>query len=210
MFRKHLLAWMLLPLALPAQDFRSDVRVVNLFASVRDSQGHVVANLNKDDFTLEEDGRPQTIRYFSRESAQPLALGLLVDTSISQKKLLAEERTASLRFLMQVLRPDMDRAFILHFDREVELLQDFTASREALDQALARLQTPTLPPHKRGTPKVGAWTLGGTELYDAILLASDDLLRKQSGRKALVLLTDGVDNGSKKGLFDAIRAAQFA
>lgn len=207
---KHLWMWMLFPLLLPAQDFSTNVRVVNLFATVRDSQGHVVSNLTKDDFTLEEDGRPRTIRYFSRESGQPLTLGLLVDTSISQKKLLPEERTASLKFLMQVLRPGMDRAFVLHFDRDVELLQDLTASREALDQALARLQTPTLPPHRRGTPKVGAWTLGGTALYDAILLASDDLLRKQSGRKALVLLTDGVDNGSKIGLFDAIRAAQFA
>jgi len=201
---------MLFPLALPAQDFTTDVRVVNLFATVRDAQGHVVGNLNKDDFTLEEDGRPQTIRYFSRESGLPLTLGLLVDTSISQKKLLAEERAASFKFLMQVLRPDMDRAFVIHFDREVELLADLTSSRATLDQALARLQTPTLPPHKRGTPKVGAWTLGGTDLYDAILLASDDLLRKQSGRKAIVLLTDGVDNGSKIGLFDAIRAAQFA
>ena len=201
---------MLLPLALSAQDFRADVRVVNLFATVRDTQGHVVKNLTKDDFRLEEDGRLQTIRYFSRESGLPLTLGLLVDTSISQKKLLAEERAASFKFLMQVLRPDMDRAFVVHFDREVELLADLTSSREALDQALARLQTPTLPPHKRGTPKVGAWTLGGTALYDAVLLASDDLMRKQSGRKAVVLLTDGVDNGSKIGLFDAIRAAQFA
>ena len=207
------------PLLLCAQEaatFSTDVRVVNLFATVRDAQGHLVPNLTKDDFTLEEDGQPQTIRYFSRESGLPLTLGLLVDTSISQKRVLAEERTASYRFLSQVLRPDMDRAFVIHFDRDVELLQDLTGSREKLDAALARLQTPKLPQRKRGEPKVGLWALGGTALYDAVLLASeevlekDQLLRKQPGRKALILLTDGVDNGSKIGLFRAIESAQHA
>jgi VWFA-related protein len=204
---------MLLPFAALSQDpatFSTDVRVVNLFATVRDPQGHVVPNLTPDDFTLEEDGRPQTIRYFARESGLPLTLGLLVDTSISQKRVLAEERTASLGFLGQVLRQEKDRAFVIHFDREVELLQDLTSSRDQLEQALARLHIPTLPPRKHGDPKIGLWTLGGTALYDAVLLASDEIMRKQSGRKALVLLTDGVDNGSKIGLFRAIQSAQFA
>lgn len=201
------------PLLLCAQDaatFSTDVRVINLFATVRDAQGHVVPNLTKDDFTLEEDGHPQTIRYFSQESGLPLTLGLLVDTSISQKRLLAEERTASFRFLSQVLRQEKDRAFVIHFDREVELSQDLTSSRDQLDQALARLHTPTLPQRKHGDPKIGLWTLGGTELYDAVLLASNELMSRQSGRKAIVLLTDGVDNGSKIGLFRAIQSAQFA
>jgi VWFA-related protein len=208
---KTLFVLVLSPLLLCAQDaatFSTDVRVVNLFATVRDAQGHVVPNLTKDDFTLEEDGRPQTIRYFSQESGLPLTLGLLIDTSISQKRVLAEERTASFRFLSQVLRPEQDRAFVIHFDRDVELLQDLTSSRELLDQALARLQTPKLPPRKRGDPKIGLWALGGTALYDSVLLASDDLMRKQAGRKAIVLLTDGVDNGSKIGLFAAIQSAQ--
>lgn len=204
---------MLLACSLPAQDqatFKTDVRVVNLFATVRDAQGHLVPNLTRDDFTLEEDGRPQTIRYFASESGLPLTIGLLVDTSISQKRVLTEERAASFRFLTEVLRQENDRAFVVHFDRDVELLQELTSSRDQLDQALARLHAPALPPRKHGVPKIGAWTLGGTALYDSILLASDDLMSKQSGRKALVLLTDGVDNGSKIGLFDAIRAAQFA
>ncbi|MGB6942052.1 MAG: VWA domain-containing protein, partial [Bryobacteraceae bacterium] len=138
----------------------------------------------------------------------PLIIGLLVDTSVSQERLLAEEHTASLRFFNQVLHSDQDRAFVIHFDREVELLQDLTASREQLDTALARLQTPKLPPRKRGEPKIGRWTLAGTDLYDSVLLASEDLMRKQSGRKALILLTDGVDNGSKVGLSRAIESAQ--
>lgn len=190
--------------------FSTNVRVVNLFATVRDAQGRVVKDLTKDDFTLEEDGRPQVIRYFSKESGLPLTLGLLIDTSISQKRVLAEERTASLNFLMQVLRPEQDRAFVIHFDREVELLQDLTSSRERLDEALARLQVPTLAPRKHGGPQLGLFALAGTDLYDSILLASDDILRKQPGRKALILITDGVDNGSKIDLSDAVQSAQRA
>ncbi len=214
MFRLKLLyAWALLPLIAFPQDstvFSTDVRVVNLFATVRDIQGRLVHNLTKDDFALTEDGRPQTIRYFSQESGLPLTIGLLVDTSISQKRLLAEERTASYRFLTQVLRPDQDRAFVIHFDRNVELLQDLTASQELLDRALARLQIPKLLPGKRGDPKIGRWSLGGTDLYDSLLLASEDIMSEQAGRKAVVLLTDGVDNGSKIGLFQAVQSAQRA
>ena len=103
----------------------------------------MVRNLTADDFTLEEEGRPQTIRYFSQESDLPLTLGLLIDTSLSQRRVLGEERSASYRFLSQVLRPDKDRAFVIHFDREVELLQDLTSSRQKLDDALGELETPT-------------------------------------------------------------------
>jgi VWFA-related protein len=216
---KSLFLLPLLPAIMQAQDaptFSTDVRVVNLFATIRDTQGHVVPNLTKDDFILQEDGRPQTIRYFSQESGLPLTLGLLIDTSISQGRVLAEERAASYRFLSQVLRPDQDRAFVIHFDRDVELLQDLTSSREKLGDALAQLQTPQRPPHKRGTPAIGRWALGGTALYDSVLLASeeviqkDPLMRNKSGQKALILLTDGVDNGSKIGLSQAIESAQRA
>jgi len=99
-----------------------DVRMVNVFATVRDKHGEIVPNLTKDDFTLEEDGRPQTIRYFTRETDLPLTLGLLVDTSMSQRRVLDQERSASYTFLDQVLRPNKDMAFVIHFDREVELL----------------------------------------------------------------------------------------
>src|ERR1700722_18585427 len=172
---KLLVVIALFPLLIRSQDFSTNVRVVNLFVTVRDDQGRVVHNLTKDDFTLEEDGRPQTIRYFSQESGLPLTLGILVDTSISQRRLLAEERAASFRFLSQVLRPDQDRAFVIHFDREVELLQDLTGSRQQLDQALARLQTPKPQP---GKP---SWSQAGTALYDSILLASEEVMRKESG-----------------------------
>ncbi len=207
MLARKQLSLLILCFSIRAQDtttFSTDVRVVSVFATVRDAQGHVVPNLSKEDFTLEEDGRPQPIRYFSQESGLPLILGLLIDTSISQRRVLPEERSASYRFLIQVLRPDKDRAFVIHFDRAVELLQDLTSSREKLGDALARLATPKRQP---GRP---SWSQGGTDLYDSVLLASDELMSKQTGRKAIVLLTDGVDNGSKIDLFRAIESAQRA
>ncbi|HTB17039.1 MAG TPA: VWA domain-containing protein [Bryobacteraceae bacterium] len=193
-----------LPLLSYSQDFTTDVKVVNLFATVRDDQGRIVHNLSKTDFTLDEDGRAQTIRYFSQESGLPLTLGLLVDTSISQRRLLGEERAASVRFLNQVLRSDQDRAFIMHFDRDVELLQDLTSSREKLGDALAQLAVPKRDPRGREE--------GGTALYDSVLLAAQEVIGKgtRSGQKALILLTDGVDNGSKVDLSQAIESAQRA
>src|SRR5256884_3029293 len=104
--------------------FSTGIKVVNLFANVRNKKGEIVRDLTRDDFLLDEDGRPQTIRYFSQESGLPLTLGLLVDTSGSQRNVLGEERRASYRFLEQVLREDKDVAFVIHFDFEVELLQD--------------------------------------------------------------------------------------
>ncbi len=116
--------------------------MVNVFATVRDKEGQIVRDLTKDDFELQEDGRPQTIRYFAKQSDLPLTLGLLVDTSGSERRMLGTERDASYTFFQQVLRPDKDKAFLIHFDREVELLQDVTSSRERLQQALDQLNKP--------------------------------------------------------------------
>src|SRR5258706_6932270 len=119
--------------------FSSDVNVVNVFATVRNKQGQIVRDLKKEDFSLDEEGRPQTIRYFSQESDLPLTLGLLIDTSLSQRRVLGQERAASYKFLKQVLREDKDQAFVIHFDHEVELLQDLTSSRKKLEAALVGL-----------------------------------------------------------------------
>jgi VWFA-related protein len=197
--------------------FSTDVNVVNVFATVRDKKSQIVRNLTKDDFSLAEDGRPQTIRYFSQESGLPLTLGLLVDTSMSQRRVLGKEKDASYRFLDQVLREDKDHAFLIHFDREVELLQDLTSSKKKLEDALGQMETPELE-HRSGGGgygggggrRGGGHHGGGTSLYDSILLASDELMKKQSGRKAVIALTDGVDNGSKVTLTSAIESAQRA
>ncbi len=204
---------------LPAQQdttFSTDVSVVNVFATVRDKAGKLVNSLAADDFVLTEDGRPQKIRYFSQESDLPLTLGLLIDTSLSQRRVLGEEKDASYRFLDQVLRPEKDLTFIMHFDHYSELLQDVTSSRTELRKALDMVQLPD-----DGRPQLrqagqgggypsngGGGRQAGTTMYDAIFLGADEIMRKQHGRKALILLTDGVDEGSKESLYEAIRSAQ--
>ena len=187
-----------------------EVKVVNVLATVRDKHGKIVSNLAKDDFVLEEHGRPQTISYFSRESDLPLTLGLLVDTSLSQRRVLEQERNASYSFLDQMLR-EKDLAFVIHFDREVELLQDVTSSHKKLESALGLLEESN---SSRGSGssggRRGGFGGGGTLLYDAIYLASNELMGKQQGRKALIILSDGVDSGSKENLVSAVESAQRA
>ena len=222
----------------PRPNFSTDVKVVNLFATVRDRKGAIVRDLTKNDFLLDEDGQPQTIRYFSQESDLPLTLGILIDTSGSTRRVLPDERSASYRFLEQVLREDKDQAFLIHFDFDVELLQDLTNSRRKLEQALNDMETAGMqrrasggypgggypgggypgggypgggyPRGRGGYPGGQRRRGGGTSLYDAIYLASDDLMRKQKGRKALILLSDGADNGSRETLDNAVEAAQRA
>jgi VWFA-related protein len=196
-----------------------DVKLVTLPVTVRDKHGQIVRNLTKDDFLLEEDGHAQTIRYFAQEANLPLTLGLLVDTSMSQRSVLDQEKTASESFLNQMLTAAKDQAFIIHFDREVELLQDLTSSRDKLQKALASLKTPSPDRDSGGgggsapdSSPGGSHRMhgGGTLLYDAVFLASDELMKKQQGRKALIILADGVDRGSKESLQSAIEAAQRA
>lgn len=216
--------------AAPPATFSADVKVVNIFATVRDKKGAIVKNLTQKDFAVDEDGRPQAIKYFSQESNLPLSLGLLVDTSGSVRRVLNDERDASYKFFDQILREDRDLAFVIHFDHEVELLQDLTPSRQKLEKALDDLQVDQRDQQQQqqqggGYPNGGGYpgggypsgggryprrSYGGTKLYDAILLASDDLMTKQKGRKALILLTDGQDNGSKTTLTGSIAAAQRA
>ncbi len=209
--------------------FHSDVNVVNVLATVRDKHRKIVNSLTKDDFILEEDGKPQTIRYFSRETDLPLTLGLLVDTSFSQVRELDSEKRASTIFVDDVVREGKDSTFLIHFDRDVELLQDLTSSRQKIASALQLLQAP-LKEQQRGGGYPGGGSPGGhpggrggsgrssggggsgdgTHLYDSIYLASNELMAKQQGRKAIVVLTDGVDHGSKMSLEQAIETAQRA
>ncbi len=209
----------LLPSALSAQTaakptFQTGVSVVTLPVTVRDKKGQLVTNLTKDDFVLQEDGQPQTIKYFTLDTNLPLTLGLLVDTSMSQRNVIGEERTASEHFLDQMLNAPKDQAFLIHFDREVELLQDLTASREKLQKGLGLLDSPEpqVDDTSGGSSQGGhhAGHGGGTLLYDSIFLATDELMRKQTGRKAIIVLSDGVDRGSKETIHTAIEAAQRA
>jgi VWFA-related protein len=191
----------------PGQDdeptFSSDVQVVNIFATVRNKKHEILRDLNKDDFQILENGRPQTIRYFTRESGLPLTIGLMVDTSMSQVHVLDAERGASLRFLDQVLRENKDHVFIMQFDMTVQTRQPLTSSRRDLDQALAFVDTPT-------RNQLRGQAGGGTLLLDSIVEASQDIMTKQQGRKALIVMSDGGENGSDATASDAIEAAQKA
>ncbi|RXH57641.1 VWA domain-containing protein [Granulicella sibirica] len=205
-------------------------RLVNLPVIVRDKKGAIVTTLTKTDFNLQVDGHPQTIRYFDRDANLPLTLGLLVDTSQSQRDVIEQERTASGSFLDQMLtapsgRP-ADQAFVIQFARETELLQDLTPSRPKLQAALKQIdttpdnsnqqsQSDPNDPNDTGSNSGGhggrrGGRGGGTTLYDAVFLSSDELMAKQKGRKALIILSDGVDNGSKENLAHSIETAQRA
>jgi VWFA-related protein len=183
--------------------FSTDVKVVNVLATVRTKKNEIVRDLTKDDFLLSENGRLQTIRYFSRESELPLTVGLMIDTSMSQQRVLQSERSASFRFLDQVLRESKDKLFVMQFDMAVQLRQPLTSSRKDLEEILPYVDTPT-------RRELGLQTGGGTLLYDAIVQASNSVLKNQRNRKAMIVLSDGGENGSTATLTEAIEAAQRA
>jgi VWFA-related protein len=199
-------------------------REVLLPVTVRDKHGALVTNLTAGDFTLAEDTRPQVIKSFTRESDLPFRLGLLVDTSRSVNSAMDSERKAAEKFVDLMLPADPknakqgDQAFLIHFDREVELLEDFTNSRDKLHHELDEMgpteaeRNNPQGPETSGDDHNGQTThsRGGTQLYDAIFLASDELMKPKDGRKALLVFSDGVDRGSKETLNEAIDAAERA
>ena len=188
-----------------AQDatFSTGIKLVNVLVTVRDRQGRLVQDLTQADFELREDGRIQQVRYFSRQTDAPLTLGMLVDTSASQRLVLETEQNAGREFFWQVLRPHKDSAFVIRFDVEVELTQDSTSSLTTLDKALNSLDVPS----RAGRGRFGGI---GTLLYDSIFLAADEVLKGLDGRKAVILLSDGVDYGSKVTLERAVETTQKA
>jgi VWFA-related protein len=190
-----------------APTIKVDVDIVNVLASVRDKRGALIPNLEKQDFTVLEDGKPQEIKYFTRETDLPLTIGLLVDVSGSQRNVIEVERTAASQFFSQVLRKK-DMAFLISFGVETELLQDYTNSPRLLTEGLNRLRVNAGvgglhpgPVPQSGPPK-------GTLLYDAVYLAADEKLKSEVGRKVIVVITDGVDQGSRMSINQAVEAAQ--
>ncbi len=226
--------------------FRMDVDVVNVLATVRDSKGAVVSSLSREDFQVLDDGAEREIRYFARQADQPLTIGILFDTSMSQRRVLESQRDAAFQFLDRVLRPEQDTAFVIRFDADVELVQNLTASKDLLRKAISTLRTPErdrprrnlqaspepsnyqiriglpgsrrngrfpgggipLPPRDGSSRRPPAGT--GTLLFDAVYLAANEVLREQQGRKAILLLSDGNDYGSKLGSSAAVEEAQRA
>ncbi|MGO9337551.1 MAG: VWA domain-containing protein [Terracidiphilus sp.] len=208
----------------PAATLKIQAREVVLPVTVRDKHGALVTSLKISDFTLTEDGRPETIKSFTRESNLPFRLGLLVDTSRSVSGALDNERKAAEKFVDQMLPADpksaaqKDEAFLIHFDHEVELLEDFTNSREKLHHELDDMgptraeSNSSAGPETTGDDRGSSQSRrrGGTQLYDAIYLASHELMEPKDGRKELVVFSDGADRGSKETLNDAVDAADKA
>lgn len=187
----------------PTETLRVEVGVVNIYCTVKERNGRLVTNLAREDFEVREEGQKQELKYFVRETDRPLTLALLVDTSISQQAVLGVEKEAAAQFLRQVLRPS-DLALLITFDVNVDLLQDFSQEAERLDRALdrARINSPMdLGPF----PRTGA---AGTRLYDAVYLVSKEKMAPEVGRKAIILVSDGVDAGSSWKEQEALEAAQ--
>jgi VWFA-related protein len=212
----------------PVATLKVQANEVLLPVTVRDKKGNLVTNLTAADFTLTEDNRPQVIKSFSIQSDLPFLCGLLVDTSRSVSSALDNERAAGGKFVDLMLPADPknakegDQAFLIHFDREVELLEDFTNSRDKLHRELTEMG-PTNAEHNNpsgpetgddnggsGSHGGGIHGGGGTQLYDAIYLASDELMKPKQGRKALIVFSDGVDRGSKETMSESIDAADHA
>jgi VWFA-related protein len=195
-----------------AQDdttLKVEVSLVNILFTVRDKKGGLIGNLNKDDFKVLEDGKEQEVKFFNRETDLPLTIGLLIDVSASQMNLIEIEKNAAYQFFGSVLRKQ-DLAFLISFGEDSELLQDYTNSPKLLRAGLEGLHV---------SSGVGGFGPGpvptisqprGTVLYDAVYVASADQLKGQVGRKVLVLITDGEDEGSKYKISQAIEAAQKA
>lgn len=197
-----------------AQAAPAEAKTVTLSVTVRDKHDQVVRNLTRDDFMLEEDGRPQAIKYFLQPADMPLTVGLLVDTSPGLANVLGDQQRASRSFLDDMLVGARDQAFLIHFDREVELLQDVTPSREKIEAAIELLRTASAVNEDPGTAGDPGQSTGRARggrrrlLYDSLFLAADELTSKQQGRKVLIVLSDGVDRGSRTSLESALTAAQ--
>jgi len=195
-----------------AGTFKVNVNVVNLYFVAKDKHGTLAPNLAQDQFEVLEDGKPQTIKYYKADAIQPLTLGLLVDTSGSEARMLPVEQEVAAQFIGTVLR-EKDLAFLISFDVNVDLMQDLTATSQDLRTALRK--TRINAGGGGGLPGMGGGPIPqrhsrGTLLYDAIYLASQEKLKHEVGRKAMIIFTDGDDEGSQTTLGQAIEAAQKA
>ncbi len=198
----------------PTETLKVNVNVVQLFFNVKDKHGALIPNLTKDDFEVAEDGKPQTIKYFAAESNLPLTIGMMIDSSGSQRNVIDMEKEVGGAFLRQILT-DKDEAFVISFDISVDLLQDFTRDVHRLQAALNKAKV-NVDYTSGGVPGMGGGPVPqhgnspGTLLYDAVYLSAHDMLAKEVGRKAMILLTDGQDEGSRLKIQDAIESAQKA
>jgi len=174
----------------PPFTIKLDTALVNVLCTVTDRRGRLIADLTKEDFTIEEDGRKQEIVKFAKENELPLTMALLMDTSSSVVPVLPEEKDTASAFINSILTPK-DLAMVIKFDKYAKVIEDFTESKRRVTAAIDEVR------------KTG----DGTALYDAVVLASKDHLALESGRKAIILMSDGKDEGSSHSLRSALFAA---
>jgi VWFA-related protein len=188
---------------------KSQVSLVNLFATVRDKNKKIMANLKQEDFRISEDNQDQKIAFFSKEVALPITLAMLLDTSGSEQEMLGAIQEAGSGFIGRVIRKG-DEALVMSFDSNVDLLSDFTDERSQLERAIrkTRINVPDQGSMAGNPGPIGSRQITGTALYDAIYLACSEKLSSEAGRKAIVIVTDAQDEGSKVKLEEAIEAAQ--
>lgn len=197
------------PTQQPGPVIRTQVNLVNLFVTVRDKSKRIVTDLKQDDFKIAEDGQPQQIAFFSKEVTLPITLAMLLDTSGSEQFMLPSIQDAGGRFIDRVLRKG-DEALVMSFDSDVDLLSDFTDDRGQIDRAIrkARINIPSGGSVGNNPGPIGSRQITGTALYDAIYLACNEKLNTEAGRKAVLIVTDAQDEGSKVRLEEAVESAQ--
>jgi VWFA-related protein len=188
---------------------RTQVSLVNLFVTVRDKSKRIVTDLKQEDFKIAEDNQAQQIAFFSKEVTLPITLAMLLDTSGSEQYMLSSIQDAGSRFMERVLRKG-DEALVMSFDSDVDLLSDFTDDRGQINRAIhkARINTPSGGSVASNPGPIGSRQITGTALYDAIYLACNEKLNTEAGRKAVLIVTDAQDEGSKVRLEEAVEAAQ--
>lgn len=192
------------------QTLKVQTTLVNVFVTVRDKHNGIISDLAEKDFTLYEDGQPQKVAFYSKEVNMPITLGVLIDTSGSMANIIGAEQDTASRFLQEVMRK-RDEAMVISFDFDVNLLADFTQDTSELEHAIRRARVNAVASGGVVTPStLPQGRNGGTDLYDAVYLACHDQLVSEAGRKAVILLTDAEDTGSKLTLQQSIEAAQRA
>jgi VWFA-related protein len=194
------------------QPLKVESTLVNLYATVRDKRHAIVADMKKEEFKVFEDGVEQKVEFFSRESELPLTMGILIDASGSVERLLGAEQATASGFLERVMRKS-DEAMVMSFDLGADLVVDFTSEVPQLERGIRSVRINTEGGNARGGPMSTPGTFPtngpiGTVFYDAVYLACREKLGPEAGRKAIIVLTDAEDNGSKKRMEDAIEAAQ--
>jgi VWFA-related protein len=183
-------------------------QLVTVPFNVTDKQNRFINDLTKDDIEILEDNKPQEIQSFERQTDMALTMAMLIDVSGSQEYTLPEEVSAGKRFFQKILRPKKDLAAVISFEGEAELVQPLTSNIDKLDQALDSVRVPVMTaviPGRTGTPPInGDSRAGSTAIYDAVYSVSSDLLRREAGRRVIILVTDGMDTSSRLKMKEAI------